>query len=41
MKFAGIMHPGLIGCMPSKELLAEWNKRETALVATDPDRVPP
>lgn len=41
VKFAGIMHPGLIGCMPSKELLAEWNKRETALVATDPDRVPP
>lgn len=41
VKFAGIMHPGLIGCMPSKELLAEWNKRETALVATQPDRVPP
>lgn len=41
VKFAGIMHPELIGCMPSKELLAEWNKRETALVATQPDRVPP
>jgi len=41
VRFAGIMHPGLIGCMPSKELLAEWNKRETALVATQPDRVPP
>lgn len=41
VKFAGIMHPGLIGCMPSKALLAEWNKRETALVATQPDRVPP
>ena len=41
VRFAGIMHPGLIGCLPSKELLAEWNKREAALVSTDPDRVPP
>jgi formamidase len=41
VSFPGIMHPGLIGCLPSKELLAEWNKRESALVATDPDRVPP
>ncbi|MBU1190518.1 MAG: acetamidase/formamidase family protein [Gammaproteobacteria bacterium] len=41
VSFPGIMHPGLIGCLPSKELLAEWNKREGALVATDPDRVPP
>jgi formamidase len=41
VSFAGIMHPGLIGCLPSKELLAEWNQREAALVATGPDRVPP
>jgi formamidase len=41
VKFAGITHPGLIGCAPSHELLAKWNKRERALVATDPDRVPP
>ncbi|MBI3188706.1 MAG: acetamidase/formamidase family protein, partial [Gammaproteobacteria bacterium] len=41
VEFAGIMHPGLIGCLPSKELLAEWNKRESGLVATDPERVPP
>ncbi|MDV3239665.1 MAG: acetamidase/formamidase family protein [Gammaproteobacteria bacterium] len=41
VSFAGIMHPGLIGCLPSKELLAEWNKREATLVASDPDRVPP
>ncbi|AOU97358.1 formamidase [Acidihalobacter yilgarnensis] len=41
VEFAGVMHPGLIGCLPSQELLAEWNKREGALVATDPDRVPP
>lgn len=41
VRFAGIMHPGLIGCLPSKELLAEWNKREAQLVSTDPERVPP
>ncbi|MGD8926744.1 MAG: acetamidase/formamidase family protein [Thioalkalispiraceae bacterium] len=41
VEFAGIMHPGLIGCLPSKELLDEWNKRESALVDTDPERVPP
>ncbi|MBI3546765.1 MAG: acetamidase/formamidase family protein [Gammaproteobacteria bacterium] len=41
VQFAGIMHPGLIGCLPSAELLAKWNQREQALVATDPNRVPP
>ncbi|MBL9166144.1 MAG: acetamidase/formamidase family protein [Verrucomicrobiales bacterium] len=41
VNFAGIMHPGLIGCLPSKKLLDTWNKREAALVATDPRRVPP
>ena len=41
VEFAGIMHPGLIGCLPSKELLSTWNEREAALVSTDPDRVPP
>jgi len=41
VRFAGITHPGLIGCAPSHELLAEWNKRESELVATNPDRVPP
>jgi len=40
-RFAGIMHPGLIGCLPSHELLKTWNAREAALVATNPDRVPP
>lgn len=30
-----------MGTAPSKELLARWNKREGALIATDPDRVPP
>ncbi|MGC9505547.1 formamidase [Baaleninema sp.] len=32
VRFAGITHPGLIGCAPSHELLAEWNRREKALV---------
>jgi len=41
VEFAGLIHPGLIGCLPSKEMLAEWNKREKALVDTDPERVPP
>lgn len=41
VEFAGIMHPGLIGCLPSKDLLDKWNKRETELFNTDPERVPP
>jgi formamidase len=41
VRFAGIAHPGLIGCAPSHELLARWNKREAKLIATDPTRVPP
>ena len=32
VKFAGIPHPGLIGCAPSHELLNKWNRREKALV---------
>ncbi len=40
VEFAGIMHPGLIGCLPSKELLDNWNKRERELFDTDPERVP-
>ncbi|MGB3633427.1 MAG: formamidase [Rubrobacteraceae bacterium] len=41
VSMAGIMHPGLIGCAPSQDLLNEWNRREQALIDTDPDRVPP
>ena len=41
VEFAGITHPGLIGCLPSHELLDTWNKRESELFATNPDRVPP
>lgn len=41
VRFAGIMHPGLIGCLPSRDLLMTWNKREADLVSTNPERVPP
>lgn len=41
VKFAGITHPGLIGCAPSAELLAQWNQREALLKEQDPQRVPP
>ncbi|MFT4413753.1 formamidase [Fredinandcohnia humi] len=40
VKFAGIIHPGLIGVAPSMELLQKWNKREKELRDTDPNRVP-
>ncbi len=40
VEFAGLMHPGLIGCLPSKEMLMEWNKREKELYDTEPERVP-
>lgn len=41
VEFAGIMHPGLIGCLPSRELLDKWNAREKKLFMTNPERVPP
>ena len=40
VEFAGLIHPGLIGCLPSKELLEEWNIREKGLYDTEPDRMP-
>jgi formamidase len=36
-----MVHPGLIGCLPDHKLLAEANRREAALIASDPNRVPP
>jgi formamidase len=41
VRYTGITHPGLFGTAPSPELLAEWNRREQALIDTDPNRVPP
>lgn len=36
VKFAGLIHPGLIGTAPSRELLDIWNAREAALVEAGP-----
>lgn len=33
VKFAGLVHPGILGCAPSPEVLATWNRRESELVA--------
>jgi formamidase len=41
VRMTGISHPGLFGTAPDPALLASWNERERALIATDPDRVPP
>ncbi|MGI5169563.1 formamidase [Spirillospora sp. CA-253888] len=41
VRFTGIAHPGLFGTAPSAGLLARWNRREQALIDTDPGRVPP
>ncbi len=41
VRWAGIIHPGLIGCLPNRELLERCNKREAELIGTNPDRVPP
>lgn len=41
VRFAGIHHPGQFGCAPSHDLLAEWNRREQALIDTNPESVPP
>lgn len=41
VRFAGAIHPGIMACAPSHELLEKWNQREGALVATNPCRIPP
>ncbi|KAF9510940.1 hypothetical protein BS47DRAFT_1347256 [Hydnum rufescens UP504] len=38
VKFAGVSHPGLIGCAPDPVLLAKWNERERALIAANKDK---
>ncbi|KAF2753769.1 Acetamidase/Formamidase [Pseudovirgaria hyperparasitica] len=32
VRFAGLIHPGILGCAPSAEILAEWNRREAELI---------
>lgn len=40
VRYTGIAHPGLFGTAPSSDLLARWNRREQALIDTDPGRIP-
>lgn len=35
VKFAGLIHPGILGCAPSAEVLATWNQREGELIAAN------
>ncbi|KAJ5668214.1 uncharacterized protein N7477_006784 [Penicillium maclennaniae] len=35
VRFAGLIHPGILGCAPSAEVLAEWNHREGELIAAN------
>ncbi|KAF2770358.1 formamidase FmdS [Teratosphaeria nubilosa] len=34
VKFAGLIHPGILGCAPSADLLQTWNTREAELIST-------
>ncbi|MEB0057169.1 MULTISPECIES: formamidase [unclassified Variovorax] len=36
VNFAGLIHPGLIGCLPDKSMLDMWNTREQQLIDTNP-----
>ena len=43
VRYEGKIHPGLAGCAPSQELLAEWNSREQELIdkfEEDPESIP-
>jgi len=35
VRFAGLIHPGIMGCAPSPQILAEWNRRESELVGAN------
>jgi formamidase len=41
VRFPGLIHPGLIGCLPDPKLLSTWNEREVGFINTNPTRVPP
>lgn len=32
VRFPGLIHPGILGCAPSAEILETWNRRESELV---------
>ena len=40
VRFPGLIHPGLIGCLPDPKLLKTWNDREIPFVEKHKDRVP-
>jgi len=33
VRFAGLIHPGILGCAPSHEVLQTWNTREAELIS--------
>ncbi|THW32447.1 Acetamidase/Formamidase [Aureobasidium pullulans] len=33
VRFPGLIHPGILGCAPSTEILTEWNRRENQLIS--------
>lgn len=33
MRFPGLIHPSILGCAPSQEILEEWNRREGGLIS--------
>ncbi|KAI4207920.1 MAG: hypothetical protein LQ346_000257 [Caloplaca aetnensis] len=35
IRFPGLIHPGILGCAPSQEILDEWNRREGELISTN------
>ncbi|KAL9620960.1 MAG: hypothetical protein Q9160_004613 [Pyrenula sp. 1 TL-2023] len=35
VRFAGLIHPGILGCAPSASVLETWNKREGELIAAN------
>ena len=34
IRFPGLIHPGILGCAPSADILAKWNEREANLINT-------
>ncbi len=36
VSYAGLIHPGLIGCLPDHKMLEAWNKREQELIDSNP-----
>lgn len=37
VRYAGLIHPGLIGTLPDPKMLETWNVREQVLIDTNPD----